>query len=194
MSVSNDLSSDFRSNFPQAWKDTTTTLPPHPGQKPPPTGENPFTPTGGCDLNLRISTTYGGEKPINAQNLPYYEHMHPVLKECMKNYHKKHKGQVKMDPLLTAAGKRWKDLPKLAELSDTMGHNNICFQYLLGKCGYHWTWSFAKKGGHVEPEELPAGFLERVCAVIKTGADWLATNDAPTRPQPNNRKRAAPDS
>jgi hypothetical protein len=118
------------------------------------------------------------------------EHVHKDIREELKDVHLKYNGESKLTQILKAAGdKKHDDLPKIAELCNpTTGKNDLCYNYICGRCRFGNKCHRAVMGGHVEANRLTPDFIGALCKLLRPGIKWVVTNGEPYRARANKRK------
>ena len=190
-----------RSSFPYAWREQTN-LPPHPGAKTAPTGPSPF--NGGSSgapgtLAQAAGHRTDGDKEtayLSAKELEQaVSHVEKDIKAMMMPLYKKYNLQLPISQLAEAAGIKMDDLPRIPDLVNKMGKNNLCYNHVLGKCMHGAKCRFRLAKGHINGDRLPPQFVQEICGALKTGVDWCEKNDVQVRKmgQWAPRKRKATD-
>ena len=104
--------------------------------------------------------------------------LHPVIQECMREYHKLFKGQIRLAKICKAADTEVWKLPCHPEyLKDNK--SDLCYIDQLGFCPRGNQCNFQ----HVPKDKIGDDFPHKLCQVIKTGVDWIVRNDSPSKRQ-----------
>ena len=118
-------------------------------------------------------------------------HVDPEIKAMMTPVYKKYNFQLPISSIAEAAGTAVENLPRLPELVDKKGRNQLCYNHVLGKCMHGSRCKFCMNKGHVHGNRLPPQFVRDLCGVLRSGVDWCVKNDVQLRNQ--SRKRKASD-
>jgi hypothetical protein len=104
------------------------------------------------------------------------DHVHPVLKGHLASYHSMFKGSMMFGKVLKAANLTWEDLPKLTGYTDDRGRNQLCFNYICGRCTFR---PCRLRKGHAPKEKIPDAWAEGLWKQIEPGIRYTMQATAP---------------
>jgi hypothetical protein len=133
----------------------------------------------------------GSSPPI--QHGDRLAHIHPIIKEVLKEYHAKFAGRVMIQRLLEHANTTFCDLPFLTPLVDSQnGKNWLCYNHCLGVCQHGGQCIFRKRNVHVDGNKLPPDFAKALVEKLKPGIDMMVRSEYPVHGAATPKKVPAP--
>jgi len=134
--------------------------------------------------NPQVDNAHQGKGRIDDNELDRrLSHMHPLLKRCMFEYHKKFRGRVMLTKILQAGRKELTDLPTLNQCMKN-GRSTVCYMNVLGHCGRGAGCTFEHP-----PSTFPDGFAKAICQVVSPGLNYVIRNESATPPKRGKRER-----
>ncbi len=128
----------------------------------------------------------GGQQGIERQGQGG-DNRHPRIKALMYPYLAVTTGRLNITCILDVANKRYKDLLTLPNYTNLQGRSSICWNWVLGRCGYGRACIFRR--GHVKRYDISETFADAVCDVISKGVVQLMNNGGGNAPQPPPHKK-----
>jgi len=104
--------------------------------------------------------------------------VHPTIKALLEPFILRH-GQLQLTRIMMVAGVTWPEMPKIERLVEN-GTNNLCYNYVLGKCTSRYCTK--RRAGHIT--EVPDGFATSVCNTLRPGVVNM-TEELMTMPWPD---------
>ncbi len=96
-------------------------------------------------------------------------------------------GRLNITHLLNPANKCYEDLPTLPNYTNSQWRSSICWNWVLGHCGYGRACIFRCE--NVKREDITEMFANVVCDVIGKGVVQLMNNGGAKAPQPPPNKK-----
>ena len=156
-------------------------MPPPPptfgGPPPPPTPQPEHTTTH------HNSSARAAQQPTQLDKL---EHVHPVLRGHLAEYHRVFRGSMMFGRVLKAANLNWEDLPNLPGYVDERGKNLICFNHVCGRCTFR---PCRLRKGHVPKEKIPAEWANGLWRQIAPGIRYNLQATAPASDSESPQKK-----
>ncbi len=184
-----------RSTYPQAWLTNREQLrqghPPIPPMVPLPltwlTPQTLQVHAGTPRQNQAAQAVTGGGQQGSGHQGQRGDNGHPRIKALMDLYLAVNTGQLNITRLLNAVNKRYEDLPTLPNYTNLQRHSSICWNWVLGCCGYGRACIF--QCGQVKQDDILDTFVDAVYDVIGKGVVQLINNGGGNVPQPPPNKK-----
>ena len=104
-------------------------------------------------------------------------HIHPIIRECFREYHQRFGGRVMLTKIMQGANLKWENMPYLFHLWDG-NKSYLCYSYVCGVCSVKKCPCHAK-GGHVPGDKLHPDFCRELCRKLKPGIDYVLRTEPP---------------